>query len=861
LTPTLKRIRWRLIWSSVLALIFCLGSFVLTQWVYAVSDDQCSRKTETGSSKVVIQEILPNGAAEEAGILEGDELLAIQGRKITSRNLDQAQLLINEQPEGRILIYTVRRGDRVLYLPIRLVKTFNWKSLFILLAGLVSWGIGLLVVVSSPQRKIARHFFYMGLLSLLLPLQIQGLTGGVPLVLQLPAIAISGLVLSVAPPLWFHFFLRFPHAFPLRTNRRFLSALYGGFLFVGLLSTFATVLVHISHSQVFAKDYGKSVGVLIGEVLRFLKVQAVGGFFDALIALAAFSGLALFWAGTLRLADRRRQALLPALFFTTAIFLDLGIYTYLSMQAEGQSAMFRSQSWIFFAPLPLLPLSFGYAIFRHGFFDVRRALLRWLTYFLVLGITLAAYLAGLAWAFGQGMQVIPSSWVGVLVGLSALPIGWLLRWLLMTLRRMFRRDLSTARDLILGSLRETRRRFSEEALLRGLATSLREAFRPQLLLLLPIQDGCVELPAIELPDFEDPQARALSRPLKLRIPALLLRHARENQELVLGLGSDESDWIREQGPAARAHVDALGAQVLVILLTSEEPHSAVILGGKYAELNYGRDDRELLREVAIAAGIILETALLHRRMLDQGRIEQELQTARRIQESLITSTPPAIPGYTMALRLEPALETGGDLLWVKHRPNGKWLAAVGDVSGKGLPAALYMSQATALLKFAAQQSSDLSEILPALDRTMRNLMGCRDFLTLCLLEWDENGTYSLARAGHPAPFRVKGPNPEDIQELMPQGRGLGLRPAGEGTWEICHGQLRSKEWIVLYSDGLTEAMGRHGELYGIQRFQKQIQHLWAMGSVRAACEAIYRDVDAFEIQNRDDRTLFILGRE
>ena len=180
MTPSLKRIRWRLIWTSVLALAFSLGSFVLTQWVYAVSDDQCSRKTEPGSSKVTIQEILPDGVAEDAGILEGDELVAIQGRKITARNLEQAQRLINDQPEGRILLYTVKRGDRLLYLPVRLVKVFNWKALSILVAGVVAWGIGLLVVVSSPQRKIARHFFYMGLLSLLLPLQLQGHSGNVP---------------------------------------------------------------------------------------------------------------------------------------------------------------------------------------------------------------------------------------------------------------------------------------------------------------------------------------------------------------------------------------------------------------------------------------------------------------------------------------------------------------------------------------------------------------------------------------------------------------------------------------------------------------------------------------------------------
>jgi len=65
--------------------------------------------------------------------------------------------------------------------------------------------------------------------------------------------------------------------------------------------------------------------------------------------------------------------------------------------------------------------------------------------------------------------------------------------------------------------------------------------------------------------------------------------------------------------------------------------------------------------VALAAGTLLETVVLHRRLLDQGRIEQELDTARLIQESLITSQAPVMPGFQAALRLAPALETGGDL--------------------------------------------------------------------------------------------------------------------------------------------------------------------------------------------------------
>ncbi|HJV91763.1 MAG TPA: hypothetical protein VJ623_15730, partial [Holophagaceae bacterium] len=78
MNPYLKRIRWRLLWISFACLTLALGSFGLNQWVYAASDDQCSWVVEKG--KIVIREILPDGVAEEAGLLEGDELVKIQGR-------------------------------------------------------------------------------------------------------------------------------------------------------------------------------------------------------------------------------------------------------------------------------------------------------------------------------------------------------------------------------------------------------------------------------------------------------------------------------------------------------------------------------------------------------------------------------------------------------------------------------------------------------------------------------------------------------------------------------------------------------------------------------------------------------------
>jgi serine phosphatase RsbU (regulator of sigma subunit) len=266
--------------------------------------------------------------------------------------------------------------------------------------------------------------------------------------------------------------------------------------------------------------------------------------------------------------------------------------------------------------------------------------------------------------------------------------------------------------------------------------------------------------------------------------------------------------------------------------------------------------------VALAAGQVLETALMHQRLVAQERWSQELDSARRIQEGLITSHVPPIPGFQVALRLEPAEETGGDLLFVKRRPSGAWLAAVGDVCGKGLAAALYMAQATALLEQAAQREDQgLEEILGSPDQTLRQLLGHRGFLTLILLEWDDGGNYRLARAGHPGALMLQGPGEDGSREMIPHGRGLGLRPACAGDWQVVEGILPPRGWMVLYSDGLSEAMNQGGELYGLCRLSAQLRRLWSTGSPRAACEALFHDVAAFDTRNRDDRTLFILGRE
>jgi serine phosphatase RsbU (regulator of sigma subunit) len=851
--------------------------------MYAPSDDQCHWSIEdvpsSGAStdpklRVVIRSVIPKGAADVASLLDGDELVGIhdlivpeyseklsyeENRRQIDRASQKMMAFINSAPDGTIIQYTVVRNGQKITRPLELKKYFDATNAVLLLTGIVAWAIGLLVVLSSPQRKVARHFYYLGVLTLILAAG-SSISGPytVPVGLELVSGFCRFLFQGLFPPMWLHFFLRFPYGFEIRRYSPLLVGIYAINALTLLPGIITTGLALLGLS-----NFDWALRLLLGPLpMGIYTFASVSSYFQVILL---GSGVVLFWIGAFKISGRRRRALMVPLLFSLAAFLDLLAYFWLNITFYGTPEygfFFRARHYLFL-PLPLLPLTFAYAILRHGFFDVRKVIVRWLSYFIALGTLIIVYLGAVAWLFVVAMPSnIPMAWHGVIMGLLALPLSGIFQWLLVTLRRRFKKDIKSAQGLILGGLRQTKNRFSDDALLDSLVTSIQEAFRPQVLLCLPVRADRIALPAMTK-NIRAGSARLENEGgLELKLPLSMLRHAKENKELVFGLGNDESDWILAQSKALRIRVDALGIQIMVLLLAENCPHSVLLLGGKYAELNYSREDRELLQEVAISAGTMLESANMHRSLIDKTRMDQELLAARNIQESLITSLPPNIPGFQIASRLVPATETGGDLLWVKQRAPGRWIAVVGDVSGKGMPAAIYMSQSMALIKFATQDADmPLEKILADMDSTLRNLMSAKDFLTMCIIEWNENGQFKIVRAGHPPPILLTRASPNAPIPIAPSGLALGILPVcPRNCWNVFEGEMQTGDWIAMYSDGITEAMDNNGDLFGMARLTEQLTRFWGTGSPRAACEAVFQQVATFESQNKDDRTLFILAR-
>jgi hypothetical protein len=194
----------------------------------------------------------------------------------------------------------------------------------------------------------------------------------------------------------------------------------------------------------------------------------------------------------------------------------------------------------------------------------------------------------------------------------------------------------------------------------------------------------------------------------------------------------------------------------------------------------------------------------------QSSIEQEFKNARELQQVLVPETMPSLPGFKLTSAYRPAQEVGGDFFQIIPLDGGSTLVILGDVSGKGLKAAMAVSLIVGAARTVVEFTSSPKEILASLNRRLYGrLQG--GFATCVVMRLDADGNCATASAGHPAPFL----NHAELN--LPGALPLGLIPAAE--YEEIAFSLQPGDHFTLYTDGLLEARNQTGELYGFERLE------------------------------------------
>ncbi len=274
---------------------------------------------------------------------------------------------------------------------------------------------------------------------------------------------------------------------------------------------------------------------------------------------------------------------------------------------------------------------------------------------------------------------------------------------------------------------------------------------------------------------------------------------------------------------------------------------------------FSNDDLELFMAYASQAAVAIENARMHKELLEKEKVEQELSLAKRIQKSFLPSSYPEIPGFTFSAYTIPARAVGGDFYDFIKISEEKLSFFIGDVSGKGIPAALFMARTMHDLRSASLRHEEPGKVLQETNKLILERPVSGLFVTSFygLLDVSEEKIY-FANAGHNPPLLFRGNKCEAISEAVSLPLGV------TQNTEFKNGEisLTKDELFILYTDGVTESMNSRKEQFGLKRFSELITPLIHL-SPEKIIQEIIRGLNNFTSNSppRDDITLFILKRE
>jgi serine phosphatase RsbU (regulator of sigma subunit) len=249
------------------------------------------------------------------------------------------------------------------------------------------------------------------------------------------------------------------------------------------------------------------------------------------------------------------------------------------------------------------------------------------------------------------------------------------------------------------------------------------------------------------------------------------------------------------------------------------------------------------------------------RMLEQARRQEELSIAHRVQSGLLPSDDPEVEGFDVAGACLPATEVGGDYFDYFKLSDGRFGVAVGDVSGKGVPAAFFMTLTKGFMEVSAAEAREPSAVLSQANSHLREHLAKGTFVTMAYAVLDpESRAVSCARAGHNPPVYL--PRKEEPRFVDSAGTALGAAPPAlfERILESRRIELQRGDALVLYTDGVTEAMNAEREQFGEERLLAALGHLRDGYSARGVVDKLVAEIAAFSggASQHDDITVVVI---
>ncbi len=779
---------------SLFLILLAFGNIIVVTTVIPVSNDECLWIPDKQADTLVIrfETVKVDGVTWNAGIRDGDYLIAMNGTKLKSTM--QAKEILDSMESGEYADYIVKKRSGELFeTKVYVKKLIDFPLLGICLLGFFWQIIAFIVLTAKPDGRIQRVFYAIGATLILFPMftfqSLAFIKNFPPLAFLTDILNTGGMI--YAPFLILHFFWIFPREYNFAKKKavNYILYLLPAILIIGII-VYRLIFVYESPNLEFHYRF------IINLANRALGLTFIIGFISLLI-------------NYFRLKIPRERKPLSIILVSYFLTILVILYTVFVAPAVVDTIYNSPEYYMPMIIMFVLPVAFGYSIFKYQLMDVSIVIKNAIVYGAAT-ISIAAVYFLVIYLIGQSISTaIGTEYKGIIAGIIFIifalvfqstkdrfqdfltskfyPEQFAYQKILVT----FSNDITTVvgLDNILNTMQAT---FVDSLRINTFGIMLYEGNQNEFILVRSVGINSEELkvPGLNLPKVIN-EKNATSK-----IPVI-----------------EEEDFTRAF-PVTHVMLTEEGIYTVVPMIIKQKIIGLMLLGLKHSGAKFAGKDVDLLYAVANQSAVAVENARLYRSEAEKIKIERDLDLARKIQQSLLPKVIPSVRGLDISGEMIPAQQVGGDYFDLIPVGDDKLFVVVGDVSGKGLSASLYMTKLQTMVETACIPGREPKEILIEINKRIYESMERSWFVTMTLALFDMKAKkVKFCRAGHMPVFAAKNGGMNKYRTI---GLGIGLE---RGI--IFEKTLREEEVILdkdqifaFFSDGVTEAMNENMDLFG-----------------------------------------------
>ncbi|MBP9192182.1 MAG: GAF domain-containing protein, partial [Ignavibacteria bacterium] len=661
----------RLVFSFIAIYCLTISSIIFIQTMFTdrMTSDDCLWINEMDGKKLnegmYIVQVLPGGVTDVAGIKNGDILIAINGIKFNS--IFEAQGILNSFEDKETIEYTIIRNNEILKFNIEVIKIFNIIFLIFSLLGFGFLFIGFIVGYSKPKELTSQLFFFMGCTASLVFTQINF----VDFNSFLPVFNfIAGSFFYV---LFVHFIITYPIKIDFKYRKSLLNFLY---IFVFVIAILRIIF------------YDKSITGFLNTIYSIIAVGCIA------------PGIYFLIRSYFRLNDNNLKKpmkiiligfLLGGIGFTYSLFISIFVKT----------PNFLLQPWVFLptALVLAIPVSFGFSIFKYRILDTEFIVKKGLVFGIITAFIVGIYLFLVFVLNSLLSQFLPENKQLVTIALIIIvtfSFDYVNKRAKDFVDKQFYRERYNYRKSLLLFSEELPYLDNVRKIIEKIGSSVKETMGIDNLNVWFKDQDFNEILQTEFEKVSDNEKIIYKDDLyDEAFTSLFIRNKEPrliNEVLLqeLKINEEYKEIILKEKFA-----------LLIPIFIKDVLIGTMNFGEKPSGKAYSDEDIDLLKTLASQAAIAFENSRLQKEKVLKQVMEEELQIARNIQMGLLPQSINSIDGIEVSGFYNPAKIIGGDFYDVIKISENKLLVIVADVSGKGIPAALYMSKVQAMIQFAA----------------------------------------------------------------------------------------------------------------------------------------------------------------